>query len=193
MTMIAMPKTDERHEPTTSTLPGRSHGRRRRPRVPLLVKIAIAAIAFGVLALTGMLPQQLGGSFSYAITDGTSMLPTFHPGDLVIIRKEPSYHVGEVAAFHNEQLGVIVLHRIVAMRGDRYVFKGDNNDFDTSYEPTKSQIVGAEWLHLPGVGNVLLDLRIPVVAALLLAALWLYTFWTPSHSESRRRRRRHAR
>ena len=121
------------------------------------------------------------------------MLPRYHAGDLVILRKEPSYHVGEVAAYHNEQLHAIVLHRIVAIRGTRYVFKGDNNSWVTTFEPTKSQIVGARWLHLPEAGRLLLDLRTPIVAALLLGVLWLYSFWSPSGSRRRRRRHRHGR
>ncbi|MGH9109068.1 MAG: S24/S26 family peptidase [Acidimicrobiales bacterium] len=151
----------------------------------------LVAVIAALLIPTGMLPQQLGGSMSYAITDGVSMLPTYHAGDLVVIRREPAYHLGEVAAFHNQQLHVIVLHRIVAIRGNRYVFKGDNNSWVTSYEPTKAQIVGAEWLHLAGAGKVLLDLRTPIVAAVLLGLLWLFSFWPRSASRRRRRRHRH--
>lgn len=160
----------------------------RRPHVVL--KVGVALLVAVALLWTGLLPQQLGGKMSYVITDGVSMLPRFHAGDLVILRREPSYHVGEVAAFHNQQLHVIVMHRIVAIHGDRYVFKGDNNDFITAYEPTKSQIVGAEWLHLSGAGRILLDLRVPIVTAVLLAGLWLFSFW-PKRSRRQRRRHRH--
>lgn len=158
--------------------------------------LVLKLIASGVLALVllwgGLLPQQLGGRMSYAITDGVSMLPHFHAGDLVILRSEPTYHVGEVAAFHNRQLGVIVLHRIVAIDNGHYVFKGDHNHWVTTYEPTKSQIVGAEWLHLPGAGRIVLDLRAPLVAAVLLGLLWLYSFWPKSTTRRQRRRHRHA-
>lgn len=158
----------------------------------LLVKLLLlGAVALTVL-WTGLLPQQLGGRMSYVITSGISMLPDFHAGDLVIVRREPTYHVGEVAAFHNQQLHVVVLHRIVAIRGDRYVFKGDNNTWDTTYEPTKAQIVGADVLHLSGAGRVVLDLRVPAVAAGLLAVLWLYSFWPKARTRRRRRRHRHA-
>ena len=160
-------------------------------RLHLLPKAALAVVIALVALWSGSLPQQLGGRMSYVITDGVSMLPRYHAGDLVILRKEPSYHVGEVAAYHNEQLHAIVLHRIVAIRGTRYVFKGDNNSWVTTFEPTKSQIVGARWLHLPGAGRLLLGLRTPIVAAVLLGVLWLYSFWSPSGSRRRRRRHRH--
>ena len=161
--------------------------------IRLVRRFAILAV-LALVALWGqLLPQQLGGAMSYAITQGTSMLPRYHAGDLVILRREPSYRVGEVAAFHNQQLHVIVLHRIVAIRGRHYVFKGDHNSWVTTYEPTNSQIVGAEWLHLPGAGHVILDLRIPVIAAALLGLLWLYSFWPRSSTRRQRRRHRHAR
>lgn len=140
----------------------------------------------------GLLPPQLGGATSYVITQGVSMLPHYHAGDLVIIRREPAYHVGEVAAYHNLDLKVVVLHRIVAIDGKHYVFKGDNNDFITTYEPTKSQIVGAAWIHIPGGGRILLDLRIPIVAAVLLGLLWLFSFAPQRRSRRQLRRHRHA-
>ncbi|MGH9070435.1 MAG: S24/S26 family peptidase, partial [Acidimicrobiales bacterium] len=90
------------------------------------------------------------------------------------------------------ELGVTVMHRIVAIEGDHYVFKGDNNDFRDSYHPTARQIVGAEWLHLPGWGNVLLELRSPLAAAVLLGGMWLLLFWPRSRSNRRPRRRRNA-
>ena len=154
-------------------------------------------MASGVLALVllwgGLLPQQLGGRMSYAITDGVSMLPHFHAGDLVILRSEPTYHVGEVAAFHNQQLGVIVLHRIVALHNGRYMFKGDHNHWNPASEPIKSQIVGAEWIHVPGGGRYLGELHVPGVAAVVLALLWLFSFGPRPGSRRRRRRHRHAR
>jgi signal peptidase I len=160
-------------------------------RPHLLLRLVLSAAFVLVVLVGGLLPQQLGGRMTYVITNGSSMLPHFHAGDLVVVRREPTYHVGEVAAFHNQQIHVIVLHRIVAIRDGRYVFKGDNNAFVTLYEPTKSQIVGAEWLHVPGGGRVILDLRTPVVAAILLGVLWLFSFWPGSRSRRMRRRHRH--
>lgn len=149
----------------------------------------LAVTAALVSAFLAFAPPQVGGSTSYVITSGTSMLPDFHAGDLVLVRREARYHVGEVAAYHNGQLGVVVLHRIIAIRGDHYLFKGDNNNFTDSFEPMRGEIVGAEWIHLPGVGGYLLRLHSPVVAAVILSGLWLLAFSPPARS--RRQRRRH--
>jgi signal peptidase I len=136
-------------------------------------------------------PTALGGSVTYVVTDGISMLPHFHADDLVLLRHESTYHVGEVAGYHNAQLHEVVMHRIIARDGNRFVFRGDNNDFTDTYEPLKSQIVGAEWLHLPGWGRWLNYIRTPFVTAALLALLWVFSF--RSKPARRRRRRRHAR
>lgn len=162
-----------------------------RPRHPwLLASIPGLIVCAAVWML--LAPPQLSGSTSYVVTDGTSMLPKFHAGDLVLLRREPSYHVGEVAGYHNAQLGVTVMHRIVAIHGDHYIFKGDNNSWTDTYHPTRAQIVGADWLHLPGWGNVLLHLRTPVIAGVILGLLWLFIVWPRSTTRRQRRRRRHA-
>jgi signal peptidase I len=157
----------------------------------LLGALTVIAVFFAVWAF--LAPPQLGGSTSYVILDGTSMLPNFHTGDLVLLRKESSYHVGEVAGYRDMQAGgATIMHRIVAIEGGHYVFKGDNNAWTDSYEPTESQIVGAEWVHLSGWGNLILDLRAPLVGAIILGLLWLFLFWPRSGTRRQRRRHRHA-
>ncbi|MGC1184229.1 MAG: S24/S26 family peptidase [Candidatus Dormiibacterota bacterium] len=156
----------------------------------LLAAIATLVLCFAIWA--AFAPPQLGGSTSYAVTTGVSMLPRFHAGDLVLLRQESTYRVGEVAGYHNGQLGVVVMHRIIAIDGDHYIFRGDNNDFTDSYQPTAGQIVGAEWIHLSGWGNFLLTLRTPVIAAVLLGLMWLFVFGRRPRSRRQRRRRRHA-
>jgi hypothetical protein len=118
------------------------------------------------------------------------MLPNFHGGDLVLLRQQPTYSVGEVAGYHSGDLGITVMHRIVAVNGDHYVFKGDNNGWVDSYQPTASQIVGAEWVQLPGIGSALITLRAPVITAFIIGLLWLFVVWPRSSSRRQRRRRR---
>ena len=89
------------------------------------------------------------------------MEPHFHSGDLALVRSQSSYHVGEIVAYHSNAFHTIVLHRIVGRAGDRYVFKGDNNNFVDFEHPARSQLIGALWLHVPGVGARLESLRSP--------------------------------
>lgn len=164
-------------------------GPRVRPRRLLAVFVtgALAAVCWFTLA-----PLALGGPASYVVTDGVSMLPHFKAGGLVITHTRPSYHVGEVVAYHNAQLKVVVMHRIIAMDGNRFVFKGDNNDFRDADHPTKSQLVGEEWVYWPGVGTYLKLLRQPWAFGMVVALI-ASTSFRPSRESRRQRRRRHAR
>lgn len=151
--------------------------------------VLVLLLAFWAL----LAPPAIGGRTSYVITDGVSMLPKFHAGDLVVLRKETSYHVGEVAAYYNKQLQRVVMHRIVKVHDGYYTFKGDNNSWVDSFEPTKAAIIGAEWLHLPGWGRYAEGTRDPTVAAVLLGALWLVSFYPRRVPRRQRRRHHHAR
>jgi signal peptidase I len=142
--------------------------RLRRFAVPVITATLIAAAWF-VIA-----PVSIGGPTSYVVTDGVSMLPHFRGDGLVITRREPSYHVGEVVAYHNRELGVVVMHRIVARDGNRYVFKGDNNNFRDTYHATQSDLVGKEWAYWPGGGRYLGLLRRPAFFGIVLAVLGLF-------------------
>ncbi len=178
--------TLELHPPARPRVTARAAPYRGRFRhvVAALGTVALLAVAWAIAA-----PPQVGGGTTYVITTGISMLPNFHAGDLVLLRTEPGYHVGEVAGYHNGRLGVTVMHRIVAVNSGHYVFKGDNNSWVDSVQPTAAQVVGAEWVHLSGWGNVLLALRAPGLTAVVFGLAWLGLFWP--RSRSRRHRRRH--
>lgn len=116
-------------------------------------------------------PRQFGGSVSYVITQGNSMQPVFESGDLVIVRKASDYRVGDVIAAENEQLQAPVLHRIIEEGAQRYVTKGDNNDFIDEYEPSADDIIGKKWILLPGGGAFLRKMLTPFGTSLLIGLL----------------------
>jgi len=158
----------------------------RRPHIGRLAAAALGLAAFAALWLE-FAPTAVGGSATYVATDGISMAPKFHTGDLVVVRRQSSYHVGEIVAYQSHFLGTLVLHRIVARDGDRFVFKGDNNDFTDPEHPRASQLVGAYLVRLPGVEARLRILRTPTALGLLVA---LGTVFLLGGSARRRRRRR---
>jgi hypothetical protein len=117
------------------------------------------------------------------------MEPHLHGGDLVLLRARPAYGVGDAVAYHNLQLGRVVLHRIVGRVGDRYVFKGDNNSFLDSYNPTRSDLVGREWVSIPWIGKAFTWLHGPNHAAIVVGVLAFVLLGGGGLSATRRRRR----
>ena len=132
-------------------------------------------------------PPQLGGTTSFVTVDGTSMLPTFHRSDLVGLRRERTYRVGDVVGYRSALIHLIVLHRIVAIDGPHYLFKGDNNSFVDPDRPTRAQLVGRLWVHVPAAGRLVAQLHKPAVAGGLAAVLVLVAGLGGGDASRRRR------
>lgn len=128
---------------------------------------AVAAL-IAIAAWFTVGPSQLGGPVTYVAVTGTSMEPSMHSGDLVFVRKAPSYEVGDVVAYTNPQLNSTVIHRIIGQENDRYVFQGDNNDFVDTYRAAPEDIVGRRWILMGGAGRIVQALRSPVGAAIVV-------------------------
>lgn len=138
----------------------------------LLTALSLALLATAWLALG---PVQLGGQAAYVIVDGNSMEPLYHRGDLVLLREQPSYEVGDVVTYRHPRIGPVI-HRIIGRDGPRYVFKGDHNGFVDPYEPARGELIGKAWFKLPSAGKTLTQLREPRNMALLGGAGGLLMF-----------------
>lgn len=148
----------------------------------ILVTLAFAWVTFA--------PTRYGGSVDYVSIYGISMEPKLHRGELAVLRPQGSYRVGEVVGYHNHDLNRTVLHRIVRMDGARYVFKGDNNDFEDSYEATRADLVGRLWFDVPQAGSVLSWTRRPSHAALIAGLVTIPLLLAGGAGAAAARRRR---
>jgi signal peptidase len=134
--------------------------------------LTIAAVVFWVMFLR---PQSLGGSAAYVLVSGHSMLPRYKTGDLVLVEKHSSYHVGEVIAYHvpkgSPVAGAQVIHRIIGGNGKTgFIVKGDNRTAPDVWHPTNKDVVGAKALRIPDGVLVLTILRSPLLLGLLAAS-----------------------
>jgi hypothetical protein len=84
-------------------------------------------------------------------------------------------------------LDTTVMHRIVAIDGERYVFKGDNNTFLDLEHPRRSQLIGTLALRVPQGGVWLHRLTSPAVLA---GACFALLIGGGTAVSNRRRRRR---
>jgi signal peptidase I len=126
------------------------------------------------------LPMQFGGATAYVIIDGNSMEPVYHQGDLVIVRRQAGYRVGEIVTYHNLDLDRNVIHRIVGLQDGRFVLQGDNNSWLDDDQPTPDRVIGKAWIHIPGLGKWLSKLQTPlgvtilaVIAGLIILSLFI--------------------
>ena len=161
--------------------------------------IVIAVVCLWAVALG---PRLFGYQTMTVLS--TSMEPTFNPGDVIFVTRQPaaSVRAGEIISFHVPSGDHhVVTHRIatVVMRGGHPVVqtKGDAN---TVADPWRARLDGASvWRYqgrVPLVGYPLLYLRQPPVrmatlygAPALLVLLLLGRIWLPADSLTRIRRR----
>lgn len=153
-------------------------------------RLASVALTFALIGAAWLVlaPPQLGGSTSFVVVDGSSMLPNLRGSDLVALRPASSLEVGDVVGYRSELLGRVVLHRITAIESGRYVLKGDNNPFIDPDRPGRSEIVGRVWFHVPRGGHVIAWLHVPWVLAALAAFFVLVIGFDRPRSRSRRKR-----
>jgi signal peptidase len=156
----------------------------RRANRAASLAVVVLALVFWALFLC---PQSLHGRAGYVLVSGRSMLPRYHTGDLVLVERKSSYHVGEVIAYRvpkgDPMAGAQVIHRIVG--GDAthgFLVQGDNRTAPDVWRPKPSDIVGAKALRIPDAVLVLQFLRSPVLLA-LLAACFVFVRMLGSENE----------
>lgn len=142
------------------------------------IATALAFIAFAILVATRIvLPLSV---------QGTSMLPAYRPGDLVLALRAGVPAIGDVVAYRDPDTDAILIHRVVDTTPDgRLVLKGDNNDFLDSYHPLPTEVMGTAIFRVPQAGRIVMALRSPpILAAAGMAILGLNLIASPQ----RRRR-----
>jgi signal peptidase I len=152
--------------------------------------ISATLVVLLVAAWLLVAPTQIGGETSYVTTSGISMAPRFHSGDLGVVRPAAQYRVGDIIAYRSRTLQRVILHRVIAVKGDRFVTKGDNNDFVDPDHPARADVLGKLAVRVAHGGRVLAWLHTPFMAALLAGGMGLMLFMGATRQRRRRDRRR---
>ena len=126
-------------------------------------------------------PQVLGGPAMFVAVRGSSMLPTYEHGDLVVVQSATGYKVGAVVAYRVPAgeigAGRVVIHRIVA--GDPsagFTLQGDNNSAPDPWRPTQADMVGIAAFRVSHAGRIISLVRQPAILAGLASAIVVTVF-----------------
>ncbi|MBQ6841206.1 MAG: signal peptidase I [Bacilli bacterium] len=128
--------------------------------IRLVLSILTVLVVLLVLVTSFFLYNKNQGYLTYVfnytgfINTGSSMLPKFKPGDLIIIKKEKSYQIDEIISYISAD-NYITTHRIIDIKNDTYITKGDNNKFIDGRPVESDEIYGRLMLIIPGVGTLL--------------------------------------
>lgn len=154
----------------------------RLPQAAAVAKVG-TQIALVAVLLWFCLPQTLGGRAAWVMVSGTSMLPRLHTGDLVLVERQSSYHVGEVVAYRVPKgevgAGYVVIHRIIGGNGRTgWRMKGDNRTAPDLWYPTDHDVIGSKLLRIPHAWFLLRLLHMPLMLGLFagVAAFFLIAF-----------------
>ena len=134
-------------------------------------------------------PRSLGGATSYVVVSGESMLPTLRPGDLVFLRGDLDYHVGDVVAYHPPAGDIahdaVVIHRLVGETdGADYLARGDHNTESDPWHVGRGDIIGSTWFTVPRIGGTVARLRSPLPLGIFagVAGAYLTLTWPPQRA-----------
>src|SRR3954466_6243874 len=144
---------------------------RGRVNQVLSFALVLAVVLFWAFVLR---PQSLGGPAGFVLVSGHSMLPRYHTGDMVVVERHGSYHVGDVIAYHvpkgDPMAGAQVIHRIIGGNPKTgWIVQGDNRTAPDVWRPKNGDLVGAQGVRLPNAVLIMQFLRSPVLLGLLAA------------------------
>ena len=135
-------------------------------------------------------PINIGGKTAYVILSGNSMQPKFSLGDLVLTHAQENYIVDDAIAYEHPEIGY-VFHRVISLdEKGNFILQGDNNSWEDTYHPNKNAIVGKLWIHIPGLGKNLENLRSPWGFAILAIVFSFLLFMVVVPPEKKRGRRK---
>lgn len=139
-----------------------------KTRRTLLASLGSAmALVLVVVVWVAFAPTRLGGQVSYVIVSGNSMEPGMHRGDLAVVRRSHSYTEGDIVTYRHPEIGPVI-HRIIGRDGERFVLKGDHNDFIDGHHPVEAELIGELWFRVPSVGRLMGPLQEQKYAAALI-------------------------
>ncbi len=164
----------------TQTSPDPEANPRRGQRV--LRGVLYALTGLFVLAIAVVFwPRALGGRVQLISVSGTSMLPTYKSGDLIVAVRDKAVETGEIAIYSVPSphcaAGKLVIHRLVDSTDKGLLFKGDNRPSRDPFYVPAGNVQSRPWLHIGGLGRVVSLFLKPWVLMLVVGLLVTWVLW----------------
>lgn len=134
----------------------------------LFMILVVYTVASGILVALNALELIM-------VVEGTSMVPTYHDGDLLIIQRnvdKENIEVTDIIIFHSpSNWNQLIVHRVierVIMNNQLYFrTRGDNNNVaDQWYVPEDNVVAVVTW-NIPLLGQMLIIIYNPIVRVII--------------------------
>ena len=141
-------------------------------RIILVVVGLILGLNVYMLNASRLMGNKMPMPFGYgmAVILSGSMEPSMSVGDLIIVHESNDYVIGDAVVF--QEGGMLITHRVVDIREDEYITKGDANNAEDK-PILVSNIVGEVILCVPGLGNLVNVIKSPVVSVVIIVIAML--------------------
>ena len=178
-------------------IPVQPRRRARRARRGSSVARALSSVLLGgvVLGILIVVAGMVLGAWRFTVISTGSMRPTLNPGDVAVLKSEPTSELrrGQIVAFHPPgEPQLTVLHRVFSVQrasgGVIIQTKGDANNTTDQWnarivassvwrETGKAPKIGylAVWSHQRAVRLGVLVLVVTLVLTMLLGSIWRST------------------
>lgn len=142
--------------------------------ITVVLAVVIICNTYIVVAkTTGRLQPAVFG-YSTAVVVSGSMADAINVNDLVVVKEQSEYAVGDVISFENGSS--VVTHRIVREENGEFITKGDANNTEDEGSVKAESIVGKVVLTVPQIGAVIGFFQTQLGMAIMAAALVIIIF-----------------
>lgn len=122
-----------------------------------------SALSALILIVAGLAFLRFGPGYDMYFVRSESMAPVINLGDLVITGPVGAPIIGEVkpgaiVTFKTAK-NKLITHRVLSVKGDKLVTKGDALEDPDPFSVTMSQVEGIYLFRIPGVGYVISFIR----------------------------------
>lgn len=133
------------------------------------------------VVLGNSMPMPFG--YGVAVILSGSMEPNLSIDDMIIVKEQNDYKVGDIVVFQKDY--TLVVHRIISIEENEIITKGDAND--TEDKPiTKENIKGEVVNSISGVGKLVNFIKSPL-GLLLFFSISGYLYYLTNKIERKRK------